>query len=65
MVKEEVTENDIASIVSRWTGIPVDKMMAEEKEKLLSMEDILSQRVIGQKAAIKQSQTPSVGLGSG
>ena len=53
MVKEEVTESDIASIVSRWTGIPVDKMMAEEKEKLLSMEDILSQRVIGQKAAIK------------
>ena len=53
MVKEEVTENDIASIVSRWTGIPVDKMMTEEKEKLLSMENILSQRVIGQKAAIK------------
>ena len=53
MVKEEVTENDIASIVSRWTGIPVDKIMAEEKKKLLSMEDILSQRVIGQKAAIK------------
>ncbi|GIR53461.1 MAG: chaperone protein ClpB [Rhodospirillaceae bacterium] len=53
MVKEEVTENDIASIVSKWTGIPVEKMMAEEKEKLLSMEDILSQRVIGQKAAIK------------
>ena len=53
MVKEEVTENDIASIVSRWTGIPVDKMMAEERKKLLSMEDILSQRVIGQKAAIK------------
>ena len=53
MVKEEVTENDIASIVSRWTGIPVDKMMAEEKEKLLSMENVLSQRVIGQKAAIK------------
>ena len=40
MVKEEVTENDIASIVSRWTGIPVDKMMAEEKEKLLSMENV-------------------------
>ena len=65
MVKEEVTENDIASIVSRWTGIPVDKMMAEEKEKLLSMEDILSQRVIGQKAAIKAVADSIRSLGSG
>ena len=52
MVKEEVTEDDIASIASRWTGIPVSKMMAEEKDKLLSMDNLLGQRVIGQEAAI-------------
>ena len=52
MVKEEVTEDDIASIASRWTGIPVSKMMAEEKDKLLSMDNLLGKRVIGQEAAI-------------
>ena len=52
MVKEEVTEDDIASIASRWTGIPVSKMMAEEKDKLLSMDNLLGQRVIGQETAI-------------
>jgi ATP-dependent Clp protease ATP-binding subunit ClpB len=52
MLREEVTEEDIASIVSRWTGIPVDKMMAGEREKLLAMESILGKRVIGQSQAI-------------
>lgn len=53
MVKEEVTEDDIASIVSRWTGIPVDKMLEGEREKLLHMEQDLGKRVVGQEAAIK------------
>ncbi|MFN4241376.1 MAG: ATP-dependent chaperone ClpB [Erythrobacter cryptus] len=53
MLREEVTEEDIASVVSRWTGIPVDRMMAGEREKLLKMEEILGQRVIGQNQAIE------------
>ncbi len=53
MLREEVTEEDIASIVSRWTGIPIDKMMAGEREKLLQMEAILGKRVIGQSQAIE------------
>ncbi|MFZ0692679.1 MAG: ATP-dependent chaperone ClpB, partial [Alphaproteobacteria bacterium] len=52
MLNEEVTAEDIASIVSRWTGIPVDKMLASEREKLVHMEDSLRQRVIGQDEAI-------------
>jgi ATP-dependent Clp protease ATP-binding subunit ClpB len=52
MVMEEVTPEDIASIVSRWTGIPVDKMMEGEREKLLDMEAKLHGRVIGQDEAI-------------
>ncbi len=52
LLKEEVTEDDIAGVVSRWTGIPVDKMMEGEREKLLDMENILSKRVIGQTQAI-------------
>jgi ATP-dependent Clp protease ATP-binding subunit ClpB len=52
MLNEEVTENDIASVVSRWTGIPVDKMLEGEREKLLSMESALRDRVIGQEDAI-------------
>ncbi|MBX7458017.1 ATP-dependent chaperone ClpB [Qipengyuania sp. 1NDH17] len=52
LLKEEVTEDDIAGVVSRWTGIPVDKMMEGEREKLLEMESILSKRVIGQTQAI-------------
>ena len=52
-LKEEVTEQDIALIVARWTGIPVEKMLTGEIEKLLSMETYLEQRVIGQKVAIK------------
>ena len=50
--REEVTSEDIALIVSRWTGIPVDKMLEGEKEKLLHMEQKLHERVIGQSAAV-------------
>ncbi|MBD3731597.1 MAG: ATP-dependent chaperone ClpB [Sphingopyxis sp.] len=53
MLREEVTSEDIASIVSRWTGIPVDKMLEGEREKLLAMEEELGRRVIGQKDAIE------------
>ncbi len=53
MLREEVTEEDIASVVSRWTGVPVDKMMEGEREKLLQMEEILGKRVIGQDQAIE------------
>ncbi len=49
---ETVTEEDIATVVSKWTGIPVDKMLEGEKEKLIHMEDYLGKRVIGQKDAI-------------
>ncbi|NOX89945.1 MAG: ATP-dependent chaperone ClpB [Calditrichaeota bacterium] len=53
MLKEEVEEEDIAEIVSRWTGIPVSRMLESEKEKLLKMEERISQRVIGQEEAIR------------
>ncbi len=53
MVNEEVTEDDIASVVSRWTGIPVDKMLQGEREKLVHMEEKLAKRVIGQRSAIE------------
>jgi len=52
LLREEVTAEDIASVVSRWTGIPVDRMMEGEREKLLKMEETLGQRVIGQKDAV-------------
>ena len=52
MLKEEVTEDDIAGVVSRWTGIPVDRMLEGEREKLLQMEGALSASVIGQEEAI-------------
>ncbi len=52
-MKEEVTESDIALIISRWTGIPVEKMLTGEREKLLHMEDHLHERVIGQDDAIQ------------
>ena len=53
MVREEVTADDIAEVVSRWTGIPVTRMMQSEREKLLHMEEELHKRVIGQDEAIK------------
>ncbi len=53
LLREEVTEDDIASVVSRWTGVPVDRMMQGEREKLLKMEEALGRRVIGQDAAVQ------------
>lgn len=53
ILKEEVTEEDIAKVVSRWTGIPVAKMLKEESQKLVEMEAALAKRVIGQKKAIE------------
>ncbi len=53
MLREEVTSEDIASVVSRWTGIPVDKMLEGEREKLLQMEQMIGKRVIGQQAAVE------------
>src|SRR5260221_2773920 len=52
MLKQEVTTEEVAAVVSRWTGIPVDRMLEGEREKLLHMEDQLRQRVVGQEAAI-------------
>jgi ATP-dependent Clp protease ATP-binding subunit ClpB len=53
MLKEEVTADDIAGVVSRWTGIPVSKMIQSEREKLLNLEDELHKRVAGQEEAIE------------
>ncbi|MDI1296546.1 MAG: ATP-dependent chaperone ClpB, partial [bacterium] len=53
MLREEVTSEDIAGIVARWTGIPVERMMTGEREKLLAMEETLGKRVIGQADAVK------------
>jgi len=53
LIKEEVGSEDIADIVSRWTGIPVNKMLQSEKDKLLNLEDELHQRVVGQDEAIQ------------
>jgi ATP-dependent Clp protease ATP-binding subunit ClpB len=53
LLKEEVTEDDIASVVARWTGIPIDRMLEGEREKLLKMEEILGKRVIGQEQPIE------------
>ncbi|MHA1310202.1 MAG: ATP-dependent chaperone ClpB [Candidatus Helarchaeota archaeon] len=53
MLKEEVDEDDIAEVVSKWTGIPVSRMMESEREKLLKMEDRLRQRVVGQDRALE------------
>ena len=53
LLREEVTADDIADVVSRWTGIPVNRMKTSERDKLLNLEDELHQRVIGQDAAIQ------------
>ncbi|EJU09577.1 ATP-dependent Clp protease ATP-binding subunit ClpB, partial [Sphingomonas sp. LH128] len=52
LLREEVTEDDIAGVVSRWTGVPVDRMLEGEREKLLKMEQIIGGRVIGQTDAV-------------
>ena len=57
MVEEAVTADHVAQVVSRWTGVPVDRMLEGEKEKLLRMEDELAKRVIGQKEAVQAVST--------
>jgi ATP-dependent Clp protease ATP-binding subunit ClpB len=54
ILKEEITEEDIAQVVARWTGIPVSRMLEEEQEKLVRMEEELGKRVIGQKEAVEK-----------
>ncbi len=54
ILKEEITENDIATIVSKWTGIPVSRMLEEEADKLNRMEDVLKRRIVGQNDAVKK-----------
>ncbi|WP_295638818.1 ATP-dependent chaperone ClpB [Novosphingobium sp.] len=53
LLREEVTADDIAGVVSRWTGVPVDRMLQGEREKLLKMEEIIGKRVIGQADAVR------------
>ena len=53
LLREEVTEDDIADIISRWTGIPVSKLVASEREKLLHLDAELHRRVIGQDEAVE------------
>ncbi|MBT2186228.1 ATP-dependent chaperone ClpB [Sphingobium nicotianae] len=57
MLREEVTAEDIAGVVARWTGIPVERMMTGEREKLLAMEETIGKRVIGQAEAVKAVST--------
>ena len=57
MVEEAVTPDQIAAIVSRWTGIPVDKMLEGERDKLLRMEEELAKRVVGQREAVEAVST--------
>ncbi|MFL6933016.1 MAG: ATP-dependent chaperone ClpB [Xanthobacteraceae bacterium] len=57
MVEEAVTANHVAQVVSRWTGVPVDRMLEGEKEKLLRMEESLARRVVGQKEAVQAVST--------
>ncbi len=54
ILKEEITENDIATIVSKWTGIPVTRMLEEEADKLNRMEDVLQKTIVGQKEAVQK-----------
>ena len=54
LLRDEVTDDEIARIVARWTGIPVSKIMESEKKKLLGLEDVLHRRVIGQDEAVKK-----------
>jgi ATP-dependent Clp protease ATP-binding subunit ClpB len=53
LLREEVTEEDIAKVVAKWTGIPVERMLESEREKLLKMEDRLAKRVVGQREAVE------------
>lgn len=53
MLREEVTEEDISEIISKWTGIPVSKLLESERDKLLHLNDVLHERVIGQDEAVE------------
>ena len=53
LLKEEITDDDIASVVAAWTGIPVNRLQEEEKDKLVRMEERLAERVVGQSSPIK------------
>ncbi|MDO6806311.1 type VI secretion system ATPase TssH, partial [Wenyingzhuangia sp. 1_MG-2023] len=53
LLRNKVTEDEIAEVVSRWTGVPVSRMLEGEREKLLRMEDVLHESVVGQDQAIK------------
>jgi ATP-dependent Clp protease ATP-binding subunit ClpB len=57
MLREEVTSEDIAGVVARWTGIPVERMMEGERDKLLKMEEVIGKRVIGQADAVRAVST--------
>ncbi|MDB5649598.1 MAG: clpB, partial [Hyphomicrobiales bacterium] len=57
LVEEEVTADHVAQVVSRWTGVPVDKMLQGERDKLLKMEESLAKRVVGQKEAVRAVST--------
>src|ERR1700730_18210996 len=57
MVEEAVTTNHVAQVVSRWTGIPVDRMLEGERQKLLKMEEQIGKRVVGQAEAVKAVST--------
>ena len=57
MVEEAVTPDHVAQVVSRWTGVPVDRMLQGEKEKLLRMEEVLAARVVGQREAVEAVST--------
>ena len=57
MVEEAVTPDHVAAVVSRWTGVPVDRMLEGEREKLLRMEDMLASRVVGQREAVEAVST--------
>ncbi len=54
VLKEEITSEDIAEVVARWTGVPITKMLEEEREKLMNMENELHKRVVGQHEAIEK-----------
>ena len=54
LLRQEVTEEDIARVVSTWTGIPVSKMMASEMQKYIELEDVLHKRVVGQDEAVSK-----------
>ena len=53
MVKEEVDEDDVAAVVARWTGVPVERLLEGETEKLIHMEERLHERVVGQDEAVE------------